>query len=74
MNEKSFEMISDHAFRKVSPKYEEEIKVDTSKIVSDADFFNYVDKRIESARAHNERYTDELVKGIISFYENKMQD
>jgi hypothetical protein len=74
MNEKSFEMIADHAFRKVNTQYESEIDFDTSKITSDEDFFEYVEKRVEAVRAHNERFTTELVKGVISFYENKKQD
>lgn len=71
MDDKIFEMIANHAFRKIQSQYEKETKFDTSKITSDADFFEYVEKRIEETRAHNERYTDELVKGIINFYENR---
>jgi hypothetical protein len=71
MDEKAFEIISNHAFRKVISKYEQDIDIDTSNIISNNDFFKYVDKRIEGVRAHCERYTHELAMGLINFYENK---
>lgn len=74
MDPKVFNVIADTAFNKVLSTYESENDIDTSNIKSDEDFFEYVNKRIESVRAHNERYTDELVRGIINFYENRTTD
>lgn len=71
MDEKVFESIANHVFVKLKAKYEKEINIDTSGITSDEDFFAYVSKRIEITRAFNERYTDELFKRVINFYENK---
>lgn len=74
MHEKSFELIADRAFEASIKQYDKEKAVDTSQIKSNEDFFEYIDKRIEAVRAHNERYTSELVKSVINFYEMKNQE
>lgn len=71
MNDEVFNKIADHAFRKVLKQYEHESEFDKTKIKTDKEFFDFVGKQIAAVKAHNERYTDELVKGIINFYENK---
>jgi len=60
-----FESASEDVFNKTVNQYEEEIEIDKSLIVTDRDFFEYVEKRIEALRAHNERYTEMLVKRAI---------
>lgn len=74
MHEKAFEMIADQVFERSNKQYEKDIAVDTSQIKSNEDFFKYIDKRVEAVRAHNERYTSELVKRVIDFYERKDQE
>lgn len=71
MDKNVFDSIANNAYLKVKNQYEKEIDIDVSAISSDEDFFKYVKEIVNVVRAHNERYTDELAKGIISFYENK---
>lgn len=74
MDKKVFDAIADHAFLKVKMQYEKESKFDKSKIKTDEEFFEFVEKRIEAVRAHGERYASELAKGLINFYENRKTD
>lgn len=74
MHEKAFEMIADQVFERSHKQYKKDIEVDTSQIKSNEDFFNYVDRRVEAVRAHNERYTSELVERVIDFYERRNQE
>lgn len=71
ISDKAFNMIADRAFRESYRQYERDTQFDKSKIVSDEDFFVFVEKKIEAMRAHNERYTTALIKGLIDFYSSR---
>lgn len=73
LQDETFEKIADQVFEKSLKQYEKDRDIDKSLIVTDKDFFDFVEKRVEAVRAHNERYTTELVKRIIDFYETRDQ-
>lgn len=73
MHDETFEHIANRVYKKSIEQYEKESSYDTSKILTDRDFIEFVEKKINAAMAHNERYTGNLVKAIIQFYETKNQ-
>ncbi|MBT2603780.1 hypothetical protein J7E55_12205 [Bacillus sp. ISL-53] len=73
MKDEIYESIAERVYQKSLEQYEKDTKIDTSEIFSSEQFFEYVDHKVKSAMAHNERYTENLVKAVINYYENKNQ-
>lgn len=71
MNDEIFELIAERIYQKSLEKFEIDTKIDTTEIFSTQHFFEYVDHLVKSAMSHNERYTENLVKAVINYYENE---
>lgn len=74
MSDETLEKIADRIYQRSIKQYEEDTDIDTSEIFSTDQFFEYVDKVINAAMAHNERYTEGLVREIIDYYQIKMTE
>lgn len=73
MKDEIYESIAERIYQKSFEQFEKDTKIDTSEIFSTQQFLEYVDHLVKSAMSHNERYTENLVKAVINYYENKDQ-
>lgn len=71
MLDETFEKIADKIFEESLRQYEKDIDIDTSKIKSNEEFFVYIDQRMEALRAHNERFTSNLIKSMVRYLKNQ---
>ena len=68
MKNEEFERIADDVFSRLIEQYNKESEANKALVITEADFLKYVDLRMEALRAHNERFTTELVRRLFNAY------
>lgn len=71
MRDETFEKMTKQVFEKSIEQFDKDTDQDPTEVFSNQDLFNYIDKQINAIGAHNERFTEELVKKVIHYYEAK---